>query len=120
TEEISSLIREIQVQIEKAVKMTSEADTRTSSTLTMVGSSESGLAELSKESETLNDLFQTISSVLNEQEKCMSRMLTGIQKISSASEVNAQSADGAARLADDLEGRAKELKGSVSQFTIRS
>lgn len=118
TKEISVLISDIQIQIQNAVDMTGQADSQTHTTLSLVGESESELNNLSQESEKLNEVFVSISSVLNKQDECMSRVLAGIAEISAASSVNSNSANGAAELADELETRATELKESVRQFKV--
>lgn len=118
TQEISTLIGEIQNQIQNAVNMTGEADSQTHQTLELVGQSETELNGLSRESEKLNEVFATISEVLNKQDECMGRVLSGIQEISSASDVNSKSAHSAADLADGLESRVCELKNSVRQFKV--
>jgi methyl-accepting chemotaxis protein len=112
------LISDIQVQIQNAVNMTAQADSQTHLTLDLVGESESELDSLSRESEKLSEVFMSISTVLIKQDECMSRVLSGIQEISSSSDVNSESAHSAADLADALEGRASELKSSVQQFKV--
>ncbi len=118
TEKISDLIETIQSQIGMAVKMTSDAEKKTSSTLELVNVSETGMTRLRTESANLTQFFGMIGKVLREQNDSMGKLIEGIHNISNATETNAESANTSAQLAGSLETKAIELNKSVTQFKV--
>ena len=118
TEEIASLIGDIQKHIGETVSGMRQANTQVSESLVLVGKTETALHRIGDDSSAVASNVQSIADAIREQDSAIHQVVANIEKIAQMSEENSAATASSSDTATQLDRLASQLKESVAHFKV--
>ena len=118
TEEIASLIGDIQNHIGETVTGMRQANTQVSESLVLVGKTEAALHRIGDDSSAVANNVQSIADAIREQDSAIHQVVANIEKIAQMSEENSAATASSSDTAIQLDRLSSQLKESVGHFKV--
>ncbi|WP_137009492.1 methyl-accepting chemotaxis protein [Aquitalea aquatilis] len=118
TEQIASLILDVQKRIDATVAGMATADELSSQSLVTVGSSEQGLKQIDESSQLVLQRMQGIATAIEEQDQAMQVISQNVERIAQMTEENSVVAVQNNSQAEKLDQLAGRLSATISQYRI--
>jgi len=118
TEEIASLIGDIQNHIGETVTGMRQANTQVAESLVLVGKTETALHRIGDDSSEVASNVQSIADAVREQDSAIHQVVANIEKIAQMSEENSAATASSSDTATQLDRLAVALKESVANFRV--
>ncbi len=118
TEEIASLIGDIQKHIGETVTGMRQANTQVSESLVLVGKTETALHRIGDDSSGVAANVQSIADAIREQDSAIHQVVANIEKIAQMSEENSAATASSSDTAIQLDRLSSQLKESVAHFKV--
>ncbi|MDO8812992.1 MAG: methyl-accepting chemotaxis protein [Gallionella sp.] len=118
TEEIASLIGDIQNHIGETVTGMRQANTQVAESLVLVGKTETALHRIGGDSGEVANNVQSIADAIREQDSAIHQVVANIEKIAQMSEENSAATASSSDTATQLDRLAGALKESVAHFRV--
>ena len=118
TEEIATLIGDIQVHIGKTVTGMEQANTQVTESLVLVGKTESALHHIGDDSNEVANNVQSIADAIREQDAAIHQVVENVEKIAQMSEENSAATAASSDTAVKLDSLSGALRDSVVHFKV--
>ncbi|MDD5300430.1 MAG: methyl-accepting chemotaxis protein [Gallionella sp.] len=118
TEEIASLIGDIQSHIGETVTGMQQANTQVAESLVLVGKTEAALHRIGDDSGEVANNVQSIADAVREQDSAIHQVVANIEKIAQMSEQNSAATASSSDTATQLDRLAGALRESVAHFRV--
>ncbi|MBZ0144861.1 MAG: DUF3365 domain-containing protein [Rhodocyclaceae bacterium] len=118
TQEIATLIDDIQSQIGVTVKGMQQANEQTADSLSLVHSTEAALQGIGRDSGAVSSNVQSIADAIREQDAAIQQVAGNIERIAQMTEENSAAAAASSETASRLDDLAGQLRGSVTRYRV--
>ena len=118
TQEIATLIGDIQSQIGVTVKGMQQANEQTADSLSLVHSTEAALQGIGRDSGAVSSNVQSIADAIREQDAAIQQVAGNIERIAQMTEENSAAAAASSETASRLDDLAGQLRGSVTRYRV--
>ncbi|MBI5439435.1 MAG: methyl-accepting chemotaxis protein [Nitrosomonadales bacterium] len=118
TEEIASLIGDIQSHIGETVTGMRQANTQVAESLVLVGKTEAALHRIGDDSGEVANNVHSIADAIREQDSAIHQVVASVEKIAQMSEKNCAVTASSSDTATQLDRLADALKESVAHFKV--
>ena len=118
TQEIASLIGDIQTQIGSTVGGMQQANAQVTDSLELVGRTESALREIGENSLQVASNVQSIADAIREQDAAIHQVAANMEKIAQMTEENSAAAASGSDTAVHMDRLAGALRQSVTRFKV--
>jgi methyl-accepting chemotaxis protein len=118
TEEIATLISDIQTRIGGTVTSMQQANDQASESLQLTARAETALHRIGDSSNEVAANVQSIAQAIREQDAAIHQVAVNVEKIAQMTEENSAAASANSETAAQLDGLAGALKASVARFRV--